>query len=182
MRTVSSRNRQSDHPTILVCENKKLTHPHSSVAPLLVLLLFGSTVHLHRDSNVHLHGLNSLKHIRHFSRAQISRTHNFWNSRALFLSSPLPQNGSRVTPRHGPCLETIVSVSCAIGEADAYFSFARRARQYVEGRKKQERCLCGPRLEAQLTGQKLQSRGAGQDGCQRNMVWKFCCASSRPLC
>ena len=37
-------------------------------------------------------------------------------------------------------------------EADTYFSCARRARQFVEGTEKQERYLCGPRLEAQLTG------------------------------
>ena len=33
-----------------------------------------------------------------------------------------------------------------------YFSYARRARQFVEGTNIQERYLCGPRLEAQLTG------------------------------
>ena len=38
------------------------------------------------------------------------------------------------------------------GEADTHFSYARRARQFVEGTKIQERYLCGPRLEAQLTG------------------------------
>ena len=45
--------------------------------------------------------------------------------------------------------------SCIVawdGEADTYFSCARRARQYVEGTKLQERYLCGPRLEAQLPG------------------------------
>ena len=38
------------------------------------------------------------------------------------------------------------------GEAETYFSYARRARQFVEGTKKQERYLGGPRLEAPLTG------------------------------
>ena len=38
------------------------------------------------------------------------------------------------------------------GEADMCFSYARRACQYVEGTKIQERYLCGPRLEAQSTG------------------------------
>ena len=38
------------------------------------------------------------------------------------------------------------------GEADTYLTFARRARQFFEGTKIQERYLCGPRLEAQLTG------------------------------
>ena len=46
------------------------------------------------------------------------------------------------------------------GDADACFSFARRARQYVEGIKKQERYLCGPRLEAQLIGR------AAVEGCR----------------
>ena len=48
------------------------------------------------------------------------------------------------------------------GEADAYFSFARRARQYVEGIKKKERYLCGPRLEAQLIGR----AEAALEGCR----------------
>ena len=38
------------------------------------------------------------------------------------------------------------------GDADTYFFYARRARQFVEGTKTQELYLCGPRLEAQLTG------------------------------
>ena len=38
------------------------------------------------------------------------------------------------------------------GDADTYFSYARRAGQFVEGTKTQELYLCGPRLEAQLTG------------------------------
>ena len=38
------------------------------------------------------------------------------------------------------------------GEVHTYFSQARRAQQYVEGTKIQECYLCGPRLEAQLTG------------------------------
>ena len=38
------------------------------------------------------------------------------------------------------------------GDADTYFFYARRARQFVEGTKTQELYRCGPRLEAQLTG------------------------------
>ena len=38
------------------------------------------------------------------------------------------------------------------GEAETYFSHATRAWQHVKGTKTQERHLCGPRLEAQLTG------------------------------
>ena len=37
-------------------------------------------------------------------------------------------------------------------EKPTHFSYARRARQFVEGTKIQERYLCGPGLEAQLTG------------------------------
>ena len=36
----------------------------------------------------------------------------------------------------------------------------------------------GSRLSS-LGEQKLQPRGASEDACPRNMVWKFCCASSR---
>ena len=38
------------------------------------------------------------------------------------------------------------------GDADTHFSNASCARQFVEGTKIQERYLCGPGLEAQLTG------------------------------
>ena len=57
---------------------------------------------------------------------------------------------------HGnACQETLendIHVFLDDEEAETYFSHARRARQFVEGTKIQERHLCGPRLEAQLTG------------------------------
>ena len=70
----------------------------------------------------------------------------------------------------GDAGERSLRIPAGNGEADAYSHSRDVLDNNVEGRKKQERYLCGPRLEAQLTGQKLQSRGAGQDGCQRNMV------------
>ena len=72
-------------------------------------------------------------------------------------------------------------IPCWDGEADTYFSYARRARQYVEGTEEQERYLCGTRLEAQLT---VRAEGA-VEGCRpgwlskKKMAWKFWCASSR---
>ena len=69
------------------------------------------------------------------------------------------------------------------GEADTYFSYARRARQFVEGTKIQERYLCGPRLEAQLTGEsavegcrpgwlstKLEAQLTGRAGVQARLA------------
>ena len=54
------------------------------------------------------------------------------------------------------------------GEADTYFSDARRARQYVEGTEEQERYLCGTRLEAQLT---VKAEGA-VEGCRPGWLSK----------
>ena len=63
----------------------------------------------------------------------------------------------------GDARERSSRIPAGNGEADAYFSFARRARQYVEGiKKKKERYLCGPRLEAQLIGR----AEAAVEGCR----------------
>ena len=68
----------------------------------------------------------------------------------------------------GDAGERSLCIPAGNGEADAYFSFGRRARQYVEGIKKQERYLCGPRLEAQLTGR----AEAAVEGCKRGCLSK----------
>ena len=64
------------------------------------------------------------------------------------------------------------------GEADTYFSNARRARQFVEGTKIQERYLCGPRLEAQLNGRAESAVEGCRPGCPTSMAWKHCYAFS----
>ena len=68
----------------------------------------------------------------------------------------------------GDTRERSLRIPAGNGEADAYFSFARRARQYVEGRKEQERYLCGPRLEAQITGR----AEAAVEGCRPGWLSK----------
>ena len=65
------------------------------------------------------------------------------------------------------------------GEADTYFSYTRRARQFVEGTKIQERYLCGPRLEAQLTGRAESAVEGCRPGWLSHVAWNIAALSLR---